>query len=329
VDCGGSTDHRITGLLARHWQPATLTIALSARTTVVLTSYEAGKILVESKDIGAECCAFPTLPLEGPLGLIFAVVGYFGVHGLQITVNAEAPVRSGLGGSAAVTVALIGALNELLNLPEASAQDLCQVVLLAHHLEDGLYDNTGLQDQAAAAYGGVHLWRWQYADQLRFEIGPPVIDPAELASHVVVAYSGKPHAGQRRSSFQETFRKTGNLEPLIRISASARAMSDALRDRDYKAAARALSAEADTRSMFMDPTNPVREDPLLSAAYDHGCGARFAGHGGGGAVWAIGEAREIDALRSAWARISTQRGSGFVFPPGLSPEGLRVIREDG
>ena len=328
VDCGGSTDHRLTGLLGRRWDPATTTIALDLRTTVSIRRHKPGRILVESAVLGSEEATPPTLPLAGPLGLIFAVVGHFGVDGIRVTVDAGAPIRSGLGGSGAATVATIGALRELAALPKRQARNPQAVALLAHHLEDALYNNTGLQDQAAAAYGGVYLWRWRYADQLDFDGEMLLADPTGLASHVLVAYSGKPHLGSRSSAVLETLRRTGDLGPLREISAQARAMGEALRTGDYRAASRALSAEFEIRGRLMKEDIVRSEDEmLLGAARDHNCGVRFAGHGGGGSLWAIGEATAITALRSEWERILSLQSSGFVFPPGLSPDGLRVSRK--
>jgi D-glycero-alpha-D-manno-heptose-7-phosphate kinase len=324
VDCGGSTEHRLTGLLGRQWEPSTTTIALDLRTTVEIRGYQAGKILVESAILGTQEATPPTLPLAGPLGLIFAVLGYFGVHGIRVTVDAQAPIRSGMGGSGAATVAAIGALQELTAPVEGREQDLRRVALLAHHLEDALYNNTGLQDQATAAYGGVHLWRWRYADQLDFEGEKLLADPDALSPHVLVAYSGKCHVGNRNSVVLETFRQTGNLLPLREISAQARAMGQALRTEDYRAAARALSAEAEIRSRLLGGSALDEDESLMNVARDHECGARFAGHGGGGSLWAIGEAPAIAALRRDWERLLSARGSGFVFPPGLSHDGLRV-----
>ncbi len=48
VDCGGSTDHRLTGLLCRAASPATATIALDLRTVVRLEPHDPGRLAVEA-----------------------------------------------------------------------------------------------------------------------------------------------------------------------------------------------------------------------------------------------------------------------------------------
>jgi len=310
--------------LCRHWEPCTTTIALDLRTTVELSRYTREKILVESSAFGTEEATPPTLPLSGPLGLIFAVVGYFGVHGLRVVIEATAPVRSGMGGSGTATVATIGALAKLLARAGGRDYDRREIVLLAHHLEDSLHANTGLQDQASATYGGVHLWRWNYSDRLDFDVDSLLVDPAELESHVLAAYSGKPHTGNRSGSVLERFKRTGDLEKMRQISLHARRLGEAIRDHDYRAAGRALFEEFEVRSEMMDQIVPDEDRMLVTSARDLGCGVRFAGRGGGGSIWAIGEADAITSLSAEWTSILSRREAGFVFPRRIAREGLHV-----
>ncbi len=110
VDCGGSTDHRLTGLLCRAASPATATIALDLRTVVRLEPHDPGRLAVEAGGLGVEDASLDELPLDGVLGLGFAVLASMGVRGVKAVIEAPVPVRSGLGTSGAVTVAMLGAL---------------------------------------------------------------------------------------------------------------------------------------------------------------------------------------------------------------------------
>jgi D-glycero-alpha-D-manno-heptose-7-phosphate kinase len=169
LDCGGSTDYSLTSMLCKHWFPATINIGLELRTTVYLEPYTSGKILVESRNFGEQEICVPQLPLSGSLGLVFAILAYFGVHGVRVVINSQSPPHSGLGGSGTVSVALIGALFKTLSLIREEIYNIHDIVLLAHSIEDSLYGNTGLQDQAAAAYGGIHLWEWKFSKFLDFD----------------------------------------------------------------------------------------------------------------------------------------------------------------
>jgi D-glycero-alpha-D-manno-heptose-7-phosphate kinase len=57
-----------------------------------------------------------------------------------------------------------------------------------------------------------------------------------------------------------------------------------------------------------------------------GCGARFAGAGGGGAVWALGEIDAIHRLRQRWAHILEGAKEGRIMECAIDPMG---VREEG
>jgi len=57
-----------------------------------------------------------------------------------------------------------------------------------------------------------------------------------------------------------------------------------------------------------------------------GCGARFAGAGGGGTVWALGEIDDIKGLREKWAAILKGTKKGRILDCAVDPVG---VREEG
>jgi hypothetical protein len=150
-----------------------------------------GKILIESKDNGKQEGSKPILPITGPFGLVFAIVAYFGVAGIHITIGSESPPQSGLGGSGAIADAIIGAIRRALSMKNDVPENLHEIVLLAHHIEDSSYANTGLEDQAAAAYGGIQLWEWKYGDCLDYSGQELAMDSSELEKYIALAYTGK------------------------------------------------------------------------------------------------------------------------------------------
>jgi D-glycero-alpha-D-manno-heptose-7-phosphate kinase len=54
-----------------------------------------------------------------------------------------------------------------------------------------------------------------------------------------------------------------------------------------------------------------------------GCGARFAGAGGGGSVWAIGEPDAILSLRDLWDDILKRVGNGKILDCRIDPDGVQ------
>ena len=63
---------------------------------------------------------------------------------------------------------------------------------------------------------------------------------------------------------------------------------------------------------------------LVDAAVHNRCGARFTGAGGGGCLWALGSAEDIDRLRRIWEEILQQRGEARLLEPRIDSTGLHL-----
>ena len=324
LHCGGSTDHRLAGLLCKSWQPVTANIAIDLRARVSLKPFNSGRIVVDINGLGKQEFKAPVLPLMGPFALVSAIICYFGVHGLQIEIETEFPFQSGLGGSGAVAIALIGALYTALKNEVPRPRHFPSIVQIAHNLEDSLFRNTGMQDQAAALYGGANLWEWQYSDRLNFRREPLVSDLPSLNDHILLAYTGRPHEhSQNGSQMLNKLKETGSLSILVSISGHARRFAELVRCRDYESAGRSLTAEYHLRSTLL----PVlrRDDlELIEMATNAHCGVSVTGKGGGGCVWAIGEKQAIGALKEHWSYAFSSREEGFLLPTKVTPTGLEV-----
>ena len=322
LDCGGSTDHRLIGLLCRSWQPATANIAIDLRAHVSLRPHTSGRILVDINGVGKQEFIAPHLPLTGPFALISALICYFGVHGFRVDIRTDFPFQSGLGGSGAVAIALIGAIYTALNREAPHPRAFPSIVQIAHNLEDSLFRNTGMQDQAAALYGGANLWEWHYADRLNFRRRPLVSDLSSLNAHILLAYTGLPHLQtQNGSQMLGKFKEAGALGILVSISDQARRFAESLRCQDYRSAGESLTAEYNLRSTLV----PVLDDlELIAMATNAQCGVSVTGRGGGGCIWAMGEKRDIAKLKKQWISTFERRKLGFLLPVKVTGSGLEV-----
>jgi D-glycero-alpha-D-manno-heptose-7-phosphate kinase len=324
LPCGGSTDHRLTGLLCKSWQPVTANIAIDLRVNVILRPHRSGRIAVNIGGLGKQEFEAPNLPLTGPYALVSAVVCYFAVHGVSITIKTEFPFQSGLGGSGAVSIALIGAIYAASTRRVPPPREFRRFVQIAHHLEDSLFRNTGMQDQAAALYGGVNLWEWRYADRLGFRRRVIVSDLRSLNDHILVAYTGRPHLQyQNGSPVLEKFKETGAIDLLVSISKEARKFAGSLAAGDFRKAGKALGDEYRLRSSLLPEMVPDDVD-LIRLATDARCGVSVTGHGGGGCMWAIGEKEDVSLLKIEWERAFEQRSLGRVLPVRVTGSGLEV-----
>ena len=96
----------------------------------------------------------------------------------------------------------------------------------------------------------------------------------------------------------------------------------ALKGRDWEGAAGCLREEmAIRRDITPDALIPETRR-LIEAAEAEGCGARFAGAGAGGAVWAIGDRVRIQALRTRWAGMVSSIRGAKILSCGIDPRGV-------
>ena len=167
VDMGGTWDIKAMALPLEHIRPTTVNLALNLRTTVSLHPFSDGQVKIVSRGFReSRRCHADQLSFMPPFGLFFAAVSYFGFHGLEVKITSASPVKSALGGSSTALVGLTAALNcvsSALGRPKLSKKEILH---LTYHLEDGISGgNCGIQDQAAAVYGGVHQWEWRFGKQ--------------------------------------------------------------------------------------------------------------------------------------------------------------------
>jgi D-glycero-alpha-D-manno-heptose-7-phosphate kinase len=140
--------------------------------------------------------------LWGKHPLLEAAIGETGVPdglAIEVTIDSDAPFGASTGTSAATCVALIGALDAL--TPGRSSEH--DVARAAWRVEtEVLGQQSGIQDQLAAAFGGISLitmTQYPHATVERVVVSASIL--AELQRRLVVVYLGAPHSS---SAIHET-----------------------------------------------------------------------------------------------------------------------------
>jgi D-glycero-alpha-D-manno-heptose-7-phosphate kinase len=310
-------------------EPVTLNIALSLRTRVALLPFEGGMVKVSSEGFpDTEAHDFRTLPFDSSFGLFYAAISYFGFHGLEVRIVSDSPSKAALGGSSTALVALIKALSKLAVLTGKPSLRQKDILHLAYYLEDSTSSGKcGIQDQAAAVFGGVHLWSWHFSDRHAPYERTALFDrkgQAELSEHLLVAFSGKSHVSARiNQGWLDGFLSGKTRAGWIEANRIVRRLAQALIDRKWDRAAGLLREEtAVRRAITPDALIPVTHT-LIRQAEQAGCGARFAGAGAGGSVWALGEKKRIDELKTIWrSTLAPIRGAG-ILECRVDPGGVR------
>lgn len=156
-----------------------------------------GRIVIDLPDLGAHVKANSAAELAGttPSALIETIVNRLlpdDGAGLSLQVRTLAPAGSGLGGSGAVGVAVVGLLKALRGHP----LDRVAVADEAAEMERASGSLGGRQDQFAAALGGLHHLQFlaDTATADRLTLGPEVAEA--LAQRFMLVHPG----GTRDSS---------------------------------------------------------------------------------------------------------------------------------
>ena len=309
----------------RYLCPCTFNVALDMKTRVQVLPHESGLVRVSSTGFQTEEYPAQRAPFNSPLGLMFAVAAYFQVEGVHIHIDSESPPRSGLGGSSTAAVALIAALS--MALYGRVSQE--KTVLLAHAIEEAVAGvPCGLQDQLAAAYGGVHAWYWPSEPTepafRRFEVLTRR-DHSELTKRLLVAYCGVSHQSRHTNSqWVHQFVSAEERSSWIDIVNTTKAFVKAVCFKDWASAVHAMNEEVKIRRTMTPEVVDKLGEALLDGALAHGCGARFTGAGGGGCLWALGDMGDIEKLRSTWTDLLSQRQDARLLRADVDPKGLEV-----
>ncbi len=332
IDLGGTLDISSFYYPLHYLNPATFNIAIDMRTIVRISSHDAGRVKISSR--GFESAEFPleALPYAHPMGLMFAIAAHFHIGGIHISIESSSPPQSALGGSSSAAVALIGAYNALLQRAGMKDVAVDRIPLLAHGIEQSVAGvPCGIQDQLAAAFGGVNAWYWKgRGDRLLFE-KKPLLDPADsdwLTKRMLVSYAGNPHESKDvNGTWVRGFINGTHRSQWIAIAEATTGFIDAFARKDVTAAVEFMNRETDIRREMTPHVLDAMGEKLVEAAITGSCGARFTGAGGGGCIWAFGEPEDIFSLKRVWEKTLSAHPDAAILDVGVDMKGL--IFEDG
>ena len=325
-DNGGWTDT----WFAKHGK--VFNIAVQPRVEVQIEVYPCGfgkgPIILFAEDYGER---FPVH--TGQSGwkhhpLLEATIDRIGVPrdcAIQATVHSEVPGGCSTGTSAAVTVALIGALNHL----QSGRMSPHDVAYAAHAVEvEMLGQQSGIQDQLCSAYGGInYIEIANYPHACVSPIRVPDATLYELERRLALVYLGKSHSS---SSVHERviaeLRKEGpDSKRLQDLRLTAERSRDALLAGDLQALGQAMIDNTDAQRRLHSGLVSHDAQQVMDVAEAFGAvGCKVNGAGGeGGSVTILGPA--LSYVRREMLRAIEAAGPLFKhIPIRLSHEGLRV-----
>lgn len=300
-DAGGWTDTWFAG----HGTVCTLAVGPAVTVTVTVDdALPAGTVALDVPAFG-DHYAFAVGDQPGRHPLLEATVARHAdraAAGLRITTTTLVPPGSGLGTSASVVVALVGALEALAGHPV----DAAAVARAAHDVETlELGWQSGVQDQLACAHGGaLHLAIDIYPHARVTPIAIPATARRALAERLVTVYLGRPHASSALhhdaiASLGDT--ASARLEPLRR---AAQLAAGSLSMGDLDGWAESLTDATEGQRALHPALVSAAADEVWRIARAHGAlGWKVNGAGGdGGTVTVLpGDDRDPAELGSALA----------------------------
>ena len=231
---------------------------------------------------------------------------------VDVVITSAVPPGSGTGTSAAVAVAVLAGLSAA----RTETRSPREIAYLAHHLEVDLLGNeSGIQDQLSAAYGGINFLE---IDAYPDTTVQPLAPWPELGARLCLVYVGRPHdsSGIHREVIDEiTHRPSSAFDHLRDAACAAR---DAVIAHDTEGLGRAMIANTEAqRSLHTSLIGVDATNVIEAAARHHAVGWKVNGAGGdGGSVTVLCASPEAKAV--------FERDTAYDVLPIQIEHGLRV-----
>ncbi|HEY5885538.1 MAG TPA: hypothetical protein VIT88_12675 [Pyrinomonadaceae bacterium] len=324
VDLAGGTID-IWPIYLFHPGAATVNFATSLRARCRIETRDDGRIILESRDrkvvFETELAAIEDLVREERLELISKLVHFFKpTTGFHLIANSQAPAGAGMGGSSALAIACIGALNHLVG----NRYDKQKFIMLAANIETTVIKvPAGFQDYYSAFYGGASAVHFRSDGIEREHLQ---IDASKLEQRIVICYTGEPRLSGTNN--WEIFKRHIDGDPDLfslfeGIRDAAVRMRKALLEDDWSDVSTVMR-EAYPRRKRLAPgvTTPQMEKLVQTALANGAEAAKVCGAGGGGCIaFLCSEGRKGDVE----AALAAEQGAE-VIDWKFSQEGL-VVKE--
>lgn len=331
VDNGGWTD---TWFARRG---SVFNIAVSPYVEVEVLVLPAGaqqeRITVVAENFGERFAVTPSQATWGPHPLIEAAIALMGVPAgspIQVTIHSDVPAGASTGTSAAVTVALVGALDRL----RRGSMDPQAVADAAHHVEMNMVGRQcGIQDQICAAYGGVNyidMDEFPHATVTQLQLSEPIA--WELERRLVLIYLGMSHSSSEVHAkvIRELELEGPESERLEALRRTAGRSRDAVCAGDFDALGRAMIENTEAQGRLHPELIGAAASSVIEIARAHGAvGWKVNGAGGEGGSVSILTGCSGGAKRAMIREIEQAAPLHRSIPIRLSRRGLRVWEQQG
>jgi D-glycero-alpha-D-manno-heptose-7-phosphate kinase len=267
---------------------AVVNLAITRYTYASVRANDEATIHLRSDDFEVDVTAprSAALVYDGQLDLVKAAIRRLEIHhGLDVVTRADAPPGSGLGTSAALGVAILGALNQL------TSQRLERPALaaLATKLEiEELHIAGGKQDQLVAALGGINFHQFSADEPSSSPIEVSAGTVNELEKRLVLCYSGISRlSGDLIGRVQHAYEagEPATRDALRTMRSLAHTTREALAGGDVDALGAILQENWRCQRTLHQTITNADVERLFAVALTYGAlGGKACGAGGGGCL---------------------------------------------
>jgi D-glycero-alpha-D-manno-heptose-7-phosphate kinase len=324
-DIGGWTDTWFAG------RGRVLNIAVAPAVEVCVRLFEnprrrKKRVTVRAENFGETFLMDPEAPRRTPHELLQFTIASLPVPpdaALEVRLFSPVPAGIATGTSAAVCVALLGALDRV----SGAARNWSEIARLAHRVEtEKLGLQSGIQDQICAAHGGISFIEMdEYPESRVRRVRVDRNAWAALGRRLVLVYLGRPHTSSALHEQVIARLEAGGPQMLVirelsRIAVEAKA---ALEAEDLEAYGEAMVRNNEGQRALHAGLISGGADAVASAARRFGAsGWKVNGAGGeGGSMTVLGPPDEAKRRRMV-DKINGLGGDIRIIPVSLSSAGL-------
>ena len=326
-DIGGWTDTWFAG------EGKVLNLAVEPSVEVQVKAFantrrEKRRIVIHAENFGETFAMNPDKPAKDRHPLLqFAAAELPGPNSLFLEISLHSPVPAGIstGTSAAVCVALLGALDLL----GRKTHSWAEIARIAHAVEtERLGQQSGIQDQIAAAHGGISFIHMPAYPASRVRaVRPEERIWNELDRRLCLVYLGKPHVSWAIHEKVIADLEAGGpqLRHIRKLAGIAQQARDRLSAGDLEAYGRSMIENHECQRDLSAGLISKKADAVAAVARRlKASGWKVNGAGGeGGSMTILGG--EDDLLRRRLIEEISGLGGGIrTIPIALSPNGLQA-----
>jgi D-glycero-alpha-D-manno-heptose-7-phosphate kinase len=325
-DCGGWTDTWFAG----HGRVCHIAVSPYVEVQIAVEAHRRShpRAVVHAENFGTHHVADPAFDGPSPHPLIDAAIAHVGIPddvAIEVTIHSEVPAGASTGTSAAVTVALVGALEAL----ASSRRTTLEIAYTAHAIEaDRLGRQSGIQDQLCAALGGIgFLEIAEYPRAHAEQVPVPAATRWELERRLLLVSLGRTHDSSvvHREVIARIQGDPNGRGPLDTLRATAIAARDALVAGNLAAFGRAMCEATEGQAALHPALVSAEARALIALASAHeAVGWKVNGAGGDGGSLTLLTGPSASGRRALQAAIAAAGEGWQVIPIRLAAEGLRV-----